>query len=103
MTDTLTPKIEHWISIATHMLDIMASKYGLDDERRALLDSFNAITGESWTPTEVLEDPIPVVITDDNDANFDVPLVTCGKCGIKAVAFICDVKGCPVNGGAFHG
>lgn len=29
--------------------------------------------------------------------------VTCPKCGMVGVAFICDAKGCPVNGGAAHG
>jgi DNA-directed RNA polymerase subunit M/transcription elongation factor TFIIS len=36
------------------------------------------------------------------DAPFVPEIITCPKCGQKAVAFICDRKGCPVNGGAVY-
>lgn len=31
------------------------------------------------------------------------PSIRCPKCGAEAVAFICDERGCPVNGGAAYG
>jgi hypothetical protein len=39
----------------------------------------------------------------DEDGNVILPIITCPKCHAKAVAFICDTKGCPVNGGAYYG
>lgn len=39
----------------------------------------------------------------DKDGRIILPIITCPKCGAQAVAFICDTKGCPVNGGAAYG
>lgn len=39
----------------------------------------------------------------DKDGNVILPLRACPKCGAQAVAFVCDVKDCPVHGGAAYG
>ena len=47
--------------------------------------------------------PLPEGWTRNADGTLNAPVITCSKCGAKGMAFICDTRGCPVNGGAFYG
>ena len=46
---------------------------------------------------------LPEGWTRNEDGSVNAPTITCSKCGARGMAFICDRKGCPVNGGAAHG
>lgn len=49
-------------------------------------------------------DPQPEPTLDpDPDGQPGFKLQTCPKCGMRAAAFICNRRGCPVNGGAAYG
>lgn len=55
------------------------------------------------TDTPETTRPLPKGWKRNPDGKVVPPIITCPKCGMKGVAFICNTKGCPVNGGAFHG
>jgi hypothetical protein len=54
-------------------------------------------------PTPPDEQPLPAGVTINLDGSVNLPIRTCPKCGAMGVAFICDTRGCLVNGGAAYG
>ena len=61
-----------------------------------------AVNAPSPTPPED-DDFLPKGWTRNPDGSVNAPSRTCPRCGVTGVMFICSEKGCPVNGGAFHG
>ena len=53
MSDTDKTTVEEplavWMGAVTHILDQLAYAAGLEIDRTALIDSYNAFTGECWT------------------------------------------------------
>ncbi len=45
----------------------------------------------------------PVAASETRARGQGLEITTCPKCGVSAMAFICDTPGCPVNGGAAYG
>jgi hypothetical protein len=67
----------------------------------ATLSAIAEAVSQNASALEVWE--IATRATQSGDAPEYAPqVVACPKCNAKGVAFICDRRGCPVNGGAAH-
>lgn len=52
-----TVALAKWMGTVTHILDTLADAYGLQIDREELINSYNQISGETWTTGFVKEVP----------------------------------------------
>jgi hypothetical protein len=75
--------------------------YATHIERKEQCEYWQEITPESLKAAGV--NPVSEPQEGGKFKPTELPIITCEKCGAKAVAFNCSEKGCPVNGGAYYG